>query len=91
MAEDDGAYLSHLIGLRQATRALDIDHCFDARLDEDVVASTNPFDESQIHQESPQIIEPDVGVRPTSQDSQEQIVVNGHVNSLATSFDVMTK
>ena len=66
-----------------ATLALDVDHRIDTGLYEDVVTAADAFHESEIDQQFPQLVKPDVGVRASPNDSEKEIVINRHANSLA--------
>ncbi len=71
MARDHRSYLPNLIRFGLAARPLQVDQLFHAWPHKDVVAPADPFFEPQIQKKLSQLIEADVGIAPTSKDSEQ--------------------
>lgn len=78
MPRNDGADLPDLIRLRLATGALHVDQLLDPRSYEDVMAASHPFLESEMQEQSPQVVEADVRVAPASEDLEQSLLMLGH-------------
>ena len=73
--QDNSTDLPHLIGFRMAAVALQIDSLGDAFPSEYVMASSYPLGESQITKQTTQIVEADIGIRATPENSLTDAVL----------------
>ena len=71
MARNHRSYLPNLIRFSLAARLLQVDQLFNAWPHKNVVPPAAPLFEPQIEKKLSQLIEADVGIAPTSEDSKQ--------------------
>jgi hypothetical protein len=81
MLGDHGSNLSHLIGFRHVTLSLKVNQIFHTFSYKDMVTSPTPFRETEPCQQVSQIVEADVRVRSSAEDSLKNFRVRRHLST----------
>jgi len=86
--EDRVADQSHLIGFGLGPSRLQGEDLLDVRLREDVVVATDPLLEPHRAEEPTPVLEWNVGIRPSQQDSHKKLVWSAHGRLLTETASV---
>ena len=78
MLQDNSTNLPHLIGFRVAIVVLQSDSLGDAVPSEYVMASPYPLCETQTPEQTTQAIEADIGIRATTENPLQKLLVSAH-------------